>query len=93
MPRRYQDVAVRASKSTATSVLLNRETFSMRRILLAAVALGGLTALAGTGAIAAPSAAGVHVVPSRVLVTNVDYYYNHHHFHHRHWEHDHWRYY
>jgi hypothetical protein len=66
--------------------------FWMRRLLLAAVALGGLIALTTGGASAAPSAAGVHVAPSQPLVTNVDYYYHHRHWHHRHWEHNHWRY-
>ena len=64
----------------------------MRKILLAAVALGGLTALAASSASAAPSAAGVHVVQSQPPVTNVDYYWHHHHWHHRHWEHNQWRY-
>jgi ABC-type glycerol-3-phosphate transport system substrate-binding protein len=47
---------------------------SMRKILLAAVALGGLTALAAAGASAAQSAAGVHVGQPQPPVTNVDYY-------------------
>ena len=64
----------------------------MRRILLAAVALGGLTALATVDASAAPSATVVHVVPSQPLVTHVDYYHDRHRWHHRHWEHNHWRY-
>jgi hypothetical protein len=63
---------------------------SMRKILLAAIALGGLTALAASGASAAPSAAGVHVV--QPPVTDVDYYWHHQHYHHRHWEHHQWRY-
>jgi hypothetical protein len=65
----------------------------MRKILLAAVALGGLTALAASGASAAPSAAGVHVVQPQPAVTSVDYYWHHQHYHHRHWEHHQWRYY
>lgn len=65
----------------------------MHRLLLAAAAIGGLTALTTLGAVAAPSAAGVHVTPSQPQLTQVDYYWNHHHWHHRHWEHDHWRYY
>jgi hypothetical protein len=65
----------------------------MHRILLAAVAFGGLTALASTGAVAAPSAAGVHMAPSQSLVTHVDYWDHHRHWHHRHWEHRRWRYY
>jgi hypothetical protein len=65
----------------------------MRKLLLAAVAFGGLTALAGTGASAAPSAAGVHMAPLDPTVTQVDYYYwRHRHWHHRHWERNRWRY-
>ncbi len=64
----------------------------MRKILLAAVALGGLTAMTSVGASAAPSAAGVHVTPSHPLVTHVQYYWHHRHWHHRRWEHHHWRY-
>jgi hypothetical protein len=64
----------------------------MRKIFLAAVTLGGLTALAASGASAAPSAAGVHVVQAQPPVTNVDYYWHHQHYHHRHWEHHQWRY-
>jgi hypothetical protein len=71
---------------------LEKEKFSMRRMLFAAAAIGGLTALSAFGAAAAPSAARVHAAPSHTLVTPVDYYWNHHHWHHRHWEHDHWRY-
>jgi hypothetical protein len=64
----------------------------MRRILLVAAALGGLTALTAFGAAAAPSAAGVHVVGSQPPVSQVDYYWHHHHWHHRHWDHSHWHY-
>jgi hypothetical protein len=80
-------------KSALNYAALNsRETFWMRRILLAMAALGGLTALTAANASAAPSAAGLHVTPSQPLVTHVDYYYHHHHWHHRHWDHGHWRY-
>jgi hypothetical protein len=65
----------------------------MRKLLLAAVALGGLTGLTAFGASAAPFNAGVHVAPSQPGVTHVDYYWHRHHYHHRHWEHNHWRYY
>jgi len=65
----------------------------MRKLLLAAAALGGLTALATTGAVAAPVPARTHATPSHPMVTQVDYYYHHRHWHHRHWEHNHWRYY
>jgi hypothetical protein len=61
-------------------------------MLLAAVALAGLTALTTAGASAAPSAAGFHMAPSQPGVTRVDYYRNHHHYHHRHWDHHHWHY-
>jgi hypothetical protein len=71
---------------------LKREILSMRKILLAAVALAGLTALGATGASAAPSAAGVHVVPSQPAATNVNYYWHHRHWHHRRWHHGHWHY-
>ncbi len=64
----------------------------MHRILLTTAALGGFLALTTFGASAAPSAVGVHMVPSQPLVTHVDYYWHHRHWHHRHWEHDHWRY-
>ena len=60
----------------------------MRR-LFAATAIGSLIAF---GAAAAPTGASVHVAPARLSVTNVDYYWHHHHWHHRHWHHDHWRY-
>jgi hypothetical protein len=65
----------------------------MRKMLLAAAAVGGLLGLTSLNASAAPSAAGLHVAPQQGLVTNVDYYYNHHHYHHRHWHHGHWNYY
>jgi hypothetical protein len=64
----------------------------MRKLLLAAVALGGFTALAASGAVAAPNAEHVHMAPGRPMVTHVDYYHNHHQYHHRHYEHGHWRY-
>ena len=64
----------------------------MRKLFLAAVALGGFTAVTMAGASAAPLGAGVHVVPARPAVTQVDYYWHHHHYHHRHWEHNRWRY-
>jgi hypothetical protein len=64
----------------------------MRKIFLA-VALGGLTALAASGASAAPSAAGLRAMQPQPLVTNVDYYWHHQHYHHRHYEHHQWRYY
>jgi hypothetical protein len=64
----------------------------MRKILLVAVAIGGLTALTAAGASAAPSVAGLHVAPSQPLVTHVDYWNHHHHWHHRHWDHGHWHY-
>jgi hypothetical protein len=65
---------------------------SMRKLLLAAVAFGGLTALAASGAVAAPFAADVHRAQTQPMVTHVDYYHNHHHYHHRHYQHGHWHY-
>jgi len=65
----------------------------MRRLLLAAAALGGLVALTTIEVSAAPSAIGLHPAPAQGMVTRVDYYYNHHHWHHRRWEHDRWHYY
>jgi hypothetical protein len=64
----------------------------MRKLLLAAVAFGGLAALTTAGASAAPLTTGVHVVPSQSSVTQVDYYWHHRHWHHRHWQHSRWRY-
>jgi hypothetical protein len=65
----------------------------MRKMLLAAAALGGLFAMTSVNASAAPYAKGQHAVPERGMVTHVDYYHNHHRYHHRHWQHNHWRYY
>jgi len=64
----------------------------MRKFLLAAVALGGLSALTATAASAAPLGTGVHVTPSQPMVTDVQYWWRHHHYHHRHWRHGGWRY-
>ena len=63
----------------------------MRKLLLAAVAFGGLTALAASGA-RPPFAAGVHRAQTQPMVTHVDYYHYHHHYHHRHYQHGHWHY-
>jgi hypothetical protein len=65
----------------------------MRKIFLAAVALGGLPALAASSASAVPSAAGLRAMQPQPPVTNVDYYWRHQHYHHRHYEHHQWRYY
>jgi hypothetical protein len=64
----------------------------MRKLVLAAVALGGFTALAASGAVAAPHDEHGQMAPERSRVTQVDYYHNHHQYHHRHYEHGHWRY-
>jgi hypothetical protein len=64
----------------------------MRKLLLAAAAVGGVFALTSAPASAAPSAAGLQVAPAHALVTNVDYYYNHRHWHHRRWAGGHWHY-
>ncbi len=64
----------------------------MRKVLLSAVALGGLLGLTNvTTAFAAPTVTGLHGVPT-AQITPVDYYNNHHHWHHRHWDHGHWHY-
>ncbi|HEY3846427.1 MAG TPA: hypothetical protein VGL95_04880 [Acetobacteraceae bacterium] len=65
----------------------------MRRLLLAAAAIGGLTAVTGFGATAAPvaGAAGQYAV-SLQHVVQADWYVNHHHWHHRRWEHGSWHY-
>jgi hypothetical protein len=67
----------------------------MPRYLLAAVALIGWATLVAPGALAAPlgDAVGVRATSTRGLVTNVEYWENHHHWHHRHWSHGHWHYY
>ncbi len=64
----------------------------MRKLLMAAVALAGLTGLSATGAVAAPFAAATHTARPQSHVTSVGYYYNHHTYHHRRFEHGHWRY-
>jgi hypothetical protein len=64
----------------------------MRKLLLAAVALGGFTALAASGAVAAPHDDRNHMSPERPTVTHVDYNHNHHQYHHRQYSHGHWRY-
>jgi hypothetical protein len=64
----------------------------MRKLLLAAVALTGFTALAASGANAQPRDEHVRMAPERPMVTKADYYHNHQRYHHRHYEHGHWRY-
>jgi len=66
----------------------------MHKVLLATAAMAGLFTLSTLGASAAPYSglADIHRVPAQGMVTNVDYYWHHHHYHHRHWNHDHWRY-
>lgn len=68
----------------------------MRKMLLPVAALTGVLGLSALGASAAPATglAGVQETPAHHgTITNVDYYWNHHHYHHRHWDHDRWRYY
>lgn len=70
----------------------------MRRFLLAAAALGGLTAVTTAGAVAAthplaPKAFVAQQTEARLPVVQADYYWHRHHWHHRRWGHDHWRYY
>jgi hypothetical protein len=64
----------------------------MKRLFLVAVALGGLAALATSGANAAPLAAGIHAAPTQPVVTQVDYYWHRHYWRHRHWYRHHWHY-
>lgn len=64
----------------------------MRKILLAAVAVGGLLGLGSTSVSAAPVTTGIHTLPT-AHVANVDYYWDHRHYHHRRWRHGHWHYY
>ena len=65
----------------------------MKKLLLAAAAVGGLTALSAFGAAAAPvvGAAGQVVAPAQHVV-QADYYWHHRHWHHRHFEHGGYRY-
>jgi hypothetical protein len=69
----------------------------MRKIMLIAAALGGLTALGGTAAMAAPR--GDHHDVARyeasrqAPVMRTGYERHHRHWNHRRWEHGHWRYY
>ena len=64
----------------------------MRKILLAAAALGGLTAVAGFNAVAAPSAPRPQVAQSRTEATQVDYYWHNHHYKHRRFADGRWHY-
>ena len=64
-----------------------------RRILLGAVAVGGLVAIAQAPAMAAPATPSLHVAQAHPAVTQVDYYWHHRHWHHRRWQHNRWRYY
>ena len=61
----------------------------MRNLFVLAIALVGLTTASALGA---PFPAAVHIDAAQPLLTQVDWYNNHHHWHHRHWEHGHWRY-
>jgi hypothetical protein len=60
----------------------------MRKMLFAAVALGGLFGLTSVNASAAPVVAQVHIAPQAQLV-QADY---HHHYRHRRFSHGHWHY-
>ncbi len=62
----------------------------MRKLLLAAVALGGLTALSVTGAVAQPHERRVEA--ERPMMHHADYDRGHHQYHHRRWEHHRWHY-
>jgi hypothetical protein len=65
----------------------------VRRVLLAAAAIGGLTALTAFGATAAPvaGAAGQYVASPHHMV-QADWYVNHHHWSHRRFDHGRWHY-
>jgi hypothetical protein len=83
--------------------LSEQEDDPMRKLLLAAAAIGGMSGLAG-GAMAAPGwhdggpqmtregGSRQHVVPGESRVTPVDYYHNRHRYHHRKWHHGRWHY-
>jgi hypothetical protein len=65
----------------------------MRKLLLAVVALGGLTALSATGAVAQPyEHRGEMGRPMMHQVEHDRGDRGHHQWHHRRWEHGHWRY-
>jgi hypothetical protein len=65
----------------------------VRKILLAAAAIGGLTALTAFGASAAPvaGAANQFTAPQQ-HVAQADWWWRHHHWHHRRWWHGGWHY-
>jgi hypothetical protein len=69
----------------------------MRKIMLIAAAIGGLTALGGTVAMAAPMGnhhdAVRYEAPRHSPVMRTGYEWHHRHWNHRRWDHDHWRYY
>jgi hypothetical protein len=63
----------------------------MRAVFFVAAAL--MCGLAfGSAKVSAAPVSGLVAAPDHSLITNVDYYYGHHHYHHRHWDHGHWRY-
>jgi hypothetical protein len=65
----------------------------MCRLLLAAAAIGGLTALTAFGAAAAPVPGAMG--PSAAMpqhVVQADWYWHHHHWHHRRYYHGGWHY-
>jgi hypothetical protein len=70
-----------------------KEEYAVKKFLLAAAAVGGLTALSAFGASAAPvvGAAGHGVAPAQHVV-QADYFSHGHHWHHRHYEHGSYRY-
>ncbi len=69
----------------------------MRKILVAAVAIGALCGLAGTNtASAAPVQPGVEVglhATTGAPVVNADWRWHHQRYHHRRWHHHRWHYY
>jgi hypothetical protein len=66
----------------------------MGKVLLATVAMTSVFVLTSLNASAAPSEGfvGINAMPAHATVTNVDYYWDHHHYHHRRWDHHHWHY-
>jgi hypothetical protein len=70
-----------------------RRNPTVRKLLLSAVAIGGLTALCSAGATAAPvvGAAGLYAAPQQHIV-QADWYWRRHHWHHRRWFHGRWHY-
>ena len=68
----------------------------MRKLLIAAVAVGALCGLAGTQASAAPVQPGIQPAVQTTTsapIVKADWRWGHRHWHHRRWWHHGWRYY